>query len=370
MLGLTGIAVQANADGRLELVAIAGNSIGEVRAPDGSGGVWHASQQAPGGGWSGWQPLDAPGGGVSGNAPALARNATGSLETVVVADDGTVAYRAQAAAGGPDWTAWESLRPLAGLACATPVLAQGTDRSLSVFVMQYSDMTVWQASHQPGASWSDWTPLGSPPGVTRLDPLGMAAAANADGRLEVFASDTTAVWHRWQEQPGGTWSDWFSLGTPEGLAGTYMPRLGTLVVAGDADGQLFVFVLPSDGAVRYRQQNPHFTGGWEPWQRLTVSWFADLGVGLDAGNRMLIIAPSQERRLWQREMFTAFWSSFGASTFENPGQLNRPVLARDADGHLELFLIRDWPGPLYHLTQTPGTWPPQWSEGKEWPSPQ
>jgi hypothetical protein len=370
--GFTGFAVEPNVDGRLELVAIAGNWRGPVRPPEGGyGSVWHASQQTPNGDWSGWQPLDAPGGGVGGNAPALARNANGCLEAVVVASDGTVAYRAQTAANGPDWAAWQSLRPLAGLAYATPVLVQEKDGSLSIFVLQYSDMSVWQASHQPGATWSDWTPLGKPPSMNQLDPSGMTAAANADGRLEVFASDTKVLWHRWQRQPGGTWSDWVAMPALQELAGAYTPSLGTPVVVRNADGHLFVYTLPSDGAVRYSNQNPNFPGGWIPWQLLVVSWFTDLGVGLNAENQMLVIAPSREHRLWQRAMPLMYWGPIGgASTYEDPGQLNRPALACNADGHLQLFLIRDFPGALYQLTQTPGTWPPQWSDGKEWPSPQ
>lgn len=371
MLRFTGFAVEPNADGRLELVAIAGELIGGTRAPGAPGSVWHASQQTPNGDWSGWQPLDTPGGGVSGNAPALARNASGCLEAVVIANDGTVAYRAQTAANGPDWAAWESLRPLAGRACETPVLVQGKDGSLSVFVLQYSDQTMWQASHQPGASWSDWTPLGKPPRVSQQGLVAMTAAANADGRLEIFASDTTTLWHRWQKQPGGTWSDWAPLPVLEESAGTFLMRIGTPVVVRNADDHLYVFTLPTDGAVRYSNQTPHFGGGWLPWQRLTISWFADLGVGLDANNTMLVIAPSQERRLWQRTMPDPFWLPIGGpSTYENPGRLNRPALACNADGQLELFLIRDCPGPLYQLTQIPGTWPPQWSDGMEWPSPQ
>jgi hypothetical protein len=377
VLSFTGFAVGPNADGRLELVAIAGDSGGPIRYPSDSGNVWHASQQTPNGDWSGWQPLDAPGGGVSGNAPALARNASGCLEVVVVANDGTVAYRAQAAASGPDWTAWETLRPLAGLAGVTPVLAQGKDGSLSVFVLQQSDMTVWQASHQPRASWSDWTPLGKPPGASQLDFYGMTAAANADGRLEVFAADTTVLWHRWQKQPGGTWSDWAAmpalneLAGADQLAGDGHQSIGRPVVVRDANGPLFVFTLPSDGLVRYASQDPHIEGGWSGWRPFTVDWFTGMGAGVNNENRMLVVAPTRENRLWQRTMFVPSWEQIGgASTYEYPGQLNRPALACNADGHLELFLMRVDAGTLYQFTQIPGTWPPQWSDGTEWPSPQ
>jgi hypothetical protein len=38
-------------------------------------------------------------------------------------------------------------------------------------------------------------------------------AQNADGRLEFFTLSTDgALWHIWQMDPGGVWSDWNSLG--------------------------------------------------------------------------------------------------------------------------------------------------------------
>jgi hypothetical protein len=38
---------------------------------------------------------------------------------------------------------------------------------------------------------------------------------NKDGRLEVFlVKQDGSVWHRWQTQPNGKWSDWASFGKP------------------------------------------------------------------------------------------------------------------------------------------------------------
>ena len=50
MLMVTGMAVGANQDGRLALVAAASNE------ESFSGGVWHAWQTAPNDDWSGWHP--------------------------------------------------------------------------------------------------------------------------------------------------------------------------------------------------------------------------------------------------------------------------------------------------------------------------
>src|SRR3989442_4408325 len=94
---LTGIALAANQDGRLELVAISGRE----GNPDLAGAVWHAWQKSPSGDWTGWDSLGQPGSGVSGNAPAVARNADGCLEAVGLADDGAPVHPAQTAPNGP-----------------------------------------------------------------------------------------------------------------------------------------------------------------------------------------------------------------------------------------------------------------------------
>ena len=51
---LTGVALAANQDGRLELVATTGEDETE------SGDVFHAWQETPGGDWSGWRRLGQP----------------------------------------------------------------------------------------------------------------------------------------------------------------------------------------------------------------------------------------------------------------------------------------------------------------------
>jgi hypothetical protein len=66
------------------------------------------------------------------------------------------------------------------------------------------------------------------------------------------------------------------------------------------------------------------------------------------------------------------WRSFGSSTYERPGGLNRPTLAANADGRLELFLVSTG-GDIYQYTQTGtsehGPALPVWSDGRVWPRP-
>ena len=94
---VTGIALGANKDKRLELVAIARESAAL------SGGVWHAHQTAPNGAWSAWESLGVPdNSAVFANAPAVALDASSRLDVVVISDDGTVWHRRQTAPNGPN----------------------------------------------------------------------------------------------------------------------------------------------------------------------------------------------------------------------------------------------------------------------------
>jgi hypothetical protein len=85
-----------------------------------------------------------------------------------------------------------------------------------------------------------------------LGPLGVGT--NADGRLEVFASETDgAIRHRWQrrqddpEEGGGGWKplrSWHPLSPAGSPSATHGP-----VVARNADRRLELFIVADDGAV-------------------------------------------------------------------------------------------------------------------------
>lgn len=87
-------------------------------------------------------------------------------------------------------------------------------------------------------------------------------AQNADGRLEFFTLSTDgALWHIWQMDPGGVWSDWNSLGRAIGAEP---------VVFQNADGRLEVFVWGTDNALWHIWQMVPNSGysGWSNWASL------------------------------------------------------------------------------------------------------
>ena len=139
--------------------------------------------------------------------------------------------------------------------------------------------------------------------------------AGVDGRLEVFAVGTDheggqSLWHRWQTTSGNGWSDWCSHGTPPDANGLrWSPT-----VAPAADGCLEVFVVGDD---------------LEP-------------DGLGSGGALHRTSQTYRHGGWSR------WRSYPT---DGPNLFGSPAVVRNADGHLELFVLGD-DGALWHMWQT------------------
>jgi hypothetical protein len=387
MASVTGFALVANRDGFLELAATTGVEGG---APPGR--VWYARQTAPNGDWTGWQPLDAPPVHSDITEPTAAHDASWCLDVVVASSDGRVWLRGQTEPGGPEWSDWRSLGRPGGdtpqpEGIGRPVVATNQDGRLEVFVVRidrpdvptpHGPESVWHAWQESDGNWSGWHSLGRPGSGARSV---IAVAPNFAGRLELFVTESNgrAIWHRWQ-RPGAPdgWAPWASLGAPDNDSQPTTPLLGR-----SADGDVLLFTVTTTKEVRFRRKPPTADSGWTPWVRVSAKdWFEEAGVGMhrgaEAAGRLLVVAASQERRLWHTQqlgggssMF-AEWRAFGSSSWERPGVLSQPTLAANADGRLELFLVSA-SGDLYQYTQTgisehvPGL--PVWSEGRVWPHP-
>src|SRR6202040_209618 len=85
-----------------------------------------------------------------------------------------------------------------------------------------------------------------PPPPTAVTHVGSSVVPNRDGRLEAFGRGAdTALWHNWQETPGGAWSGWSSLGGK---------IAGDPVVIQNGDGRLEAFATVADGSVFHTWQ--------------------------------------------------------------------------------------------------------------------
>jgi hypothetical protein len=234
----TGISMAANPDGRLEVALAAAGST-----------VWHAWQDVPDGDWSAWGSLDSPGPEARFWGIRLAQNQDGglSLFTTVGLPRPAVWRRRQAEPGRGPWSKWQSL----GFPAVdsgdlyAPTVVRNRDGRLEAFIT--AGAQVWH-SWQTRANSDDWAPWASLDTPHRGDDPGWpAVACDKDGRLQLFvAVGTGEIWRRAQAGAGqGPWEPWAGLiGEPRGVA--------QLAAGAQADGRLTVFALSAtpEGAQR------------------------------------------------------------------------------------------------------------------------
>ncbi len=247
---LQALVVGTNQDTRLELFTTSG------------GVMYHDYQNAPGeGNYSGWSSLGNPASASLTGGVAVMLDANGALEIFASGSDQTVWCLVQNGNDPDGWGSWFSLSApptalLSGLA-----IAKNANGTLELFSLG-SNGAVWhnyQMATPPGSGWSGWLSLGNPPDII----LGqVAAAANQNGSLQVFAggSDGT-VWSAWQVGNGG-WSNWSSIGGPSGVT-----LLETVVIL-NTSGNLEAFSTGSDGGVWYAAQTGGGNGNWSAWSAL------------------------------------------------------------------------------------------------------
>lgn len=89
---------------------------------------------------------------------------------------------------------------------------------------------------------------------------------NCDGRWEAFAvGGDGALYHDWQTTPGGTWSQWHSLGG-------YL-IYGRIAVFNDVNCHLEVAGVGGDGAMWHIWETNAGSGPWSSWASLGGGYF-------------------------------------------------------------------------------------------------
>jgi hypothetical protein len=179
--------VGQNADGRLEVCAV-----------DTNGAVKHIFQTEPGGGWSAWEDF----GGRLHPGLLCVRHRDGRLELFGVDTVSShLLHRWQGTAGASrDWLPWADLGGTIGPGIAA---AQASDGRLQIFAVASTNSTVYGLCQEsPGDStrWLPWEDLSSRAKSSGLFEDGLAAAEDADGRIEVFGvrKGGADVMHGWQ----------------------------------------------------------------------------------------------------------------------------------------------------------------------------
>jgi hypothetical protein len=219
--------------------------------------------------------------------------------------------------------------------------------------------SVWHAYQtSPSGDWTGWHVFGRPGSAAPVTAPSLIQNA-ADGHLEVFVtSGDGTVWHRWQTTPNDDWSEWTSLGRPNGQLATSTPALALL-----PDSRVTAFVI-ADGIVwQASQRQPGTSSDWSAWSSLGQPGDGraySLSVELNADGRLEIFAvelseQSFPRALWHRWQTTpgqntwSDWSPLGTPIDQQePGE--QPVVGSSADGRLVL-LTTDAEGAVWHRWQ-------------------
>ncbi|MEU9375043.1 peptidase M23 [Streptomyces sp. NPDC048255] len=191
----------------------------------------------------------------------------------------------------------------------------------------------WQT--EVNGDWSQWRFAGGPRNAQ------LAVASNADGRLELFALSDSTFDHMWQTGPSAGWSGWANFG-----GGGYRVAAGT-----NADGRIEVFASNTDGVFHRWQTAP--SGSWAPWD----------GTGGGPANARLAMENAPDGRL---EVFALSDSTFkhlyqtgvngGWSAWDDFGDGGKAVaVSYNQDGRLEVFASNAT--GVFHRWQTgPSSW--------------
>lgn len=237
-------------------------------------------------------------------------------------------------------TPWRSL---GGVLTAPPAAAANADGHLEVFG-RGMDSRIYRMAQQGASDFSGWELLGGSHTFNGQP----AVAKNHWQKLELFARGRDgALWHRWQNDPNvraaAQWSQWQSLGGQ--LA--FDPS-----VALNHDERLEVFAVHGDGRVFHIWQRwfDAFGAPWSGWEPLGARRFRGrVSVERDGAGRLWAFARSRDdESIWRCHQTTP---SGPWTEWEHTGGLGaEPFVGRNADGRLEVFL-RGLDGKIWHAWQ-------------------
>ncbi|WP_145883797.1 RICIN domain-containing protein [Streptomyces sp. BK340] len=272
----TGVTVAANQDGRLQVFGAGKDGTLKSMVQTAPGSVYGEN-------WDPWTSMDAPTGVKLAGRPAVAMNSSGQLQVFDWGNDGHCWTRVQNKANTKNWRPWKALPTLSGGVQSYPAVARNQDGRLQVFVRDTKGNVYYVAQNkagqqQWGSSWTQLTGQGTPlGGVATVTDLNVAA--NADGRLEVFARQSdNSLLHTMQTQPSSvdSWS------TPSSLGGA---MTNSWSVAANRDGRLEAVAVQATGGLAHSAQeesNPPPSDKWADWEILGYGPAPCAGTGTTA----------------------------------------------------------------------------------------
>ena len=287
-----GIAVGKNADGRLEIFAVAAND--HTNSSNRTAHVY-TTFETLGGDWVGrWEDLGSPNATVGPqfqeliSAAAVAQNGDGRLEIFVKNGGGGISTLTQTAANGGFGT-WVDLGG-SGVEDA-PAATETNDKRIEVFASTTSSLLHWYQPRQNGGFHVDngfpaVTPASSP-----------AVGSDLEGRVEVFVRQAGTAYlvemHQTQVGREDNWAPSIITTTGAGAGG-----VGEPAVANSWDGRVMLFTRNDGTGVSAIWQGAPDGGFTEPWLDLGGLTVNTVSAGITRDGRVVVFYIGIDGRMY------------------------------------------------------------------------
>jgi hypothetical protein len=193
----------------------------------------------------------------------------------------------------------------------------------------------------------------------------VAAARNADGRLEYFRAVDEKVYWAPQRAPDGRF---VNASTPGGS----WPAMKSLAAEANADGRMVLFGVNGAGQIFQTAQltagtttglGPGTGSGWSAWSRMD-GYVMSVAAARGPNGRIQIFATDAYQRVWHRTQTapnSTTWSPW--SLFAT--MIRQVAAETDAQGRLHLLGV-DAAGQVWHIMQSAAN-SPAWSGWRQLP---
>jgi hypothetical protein len=273
--------------------------------------------------------------------PAAISNSNGLLEVFAPALDGAVYHRAEQSPGG-SWTAWAAIGGAQNIECIA--VASNSDHRLELFARNGAKQLVhaWQGT--ANGAWSAWYPLMSASTPTDSIASCPVAAANSDGRLEVFGINRNGdAFHLWQD--AASFNGWTQVQAfPQPSTAIFTIRVAQNAPDARGFAALEVFATTNAGSVIHAWQ----TGPSAPfsnWATLVPSCRCEIAVARNGDGRLELFYTGPQAtpdvfHLWQTAPNSG-WSA--VASLGHSGIATDVSVGQNGDGRLEVF-VTAWNG--------------------------
>lgn len=263
--------------------------------------------------WEGWVPIGANK--ITG-APTVINLSNGTHAIFVRGENNQALTVFQTEAGG-QWY-WADL---GGALTSNIVVEDAITGGKVIFAKDNRGELVHKWQNAPGGAWSEWNSLG---GSLLGDPN---VLRTPDGRHVVYARGTNGhLMTKWQQSVGGSWSPWTDLGGE---------LTSSPVAQWMNNGAMVVFARDSQGRITHKWQLAPESGQWSEWVPLTNKTLSGPAVVKESDGRFSIYYADEGGILntdWQTSPGSTWLrGSLGAAI------VGTPEIERSATGVLSEF---------------------------------